>query len=218
MAANRPPIYLYTDGAASGNPGPGGWGVVLRCGEVRKELSGGFACTTNNRMELLAVIKGLEAIRWEGAEVHVFSDSTYVVRTVTEGWKRKKNHDLWARFDALAPRFSLQFTWIKGHAGHPENERCDRLAVEAYSFPFLPPDEGYVATTQPDNLFSSHPHPSHSGLDPESHSPHSHSGPDPESHSPHSHSGLDPESHSSDSHSGLDPESNPQQICKTEKS
>ena len=214
MAANRPPIYLYTDGAASGNPGPGGWGVVLRCGDVRKELSGGFACTTNNRMELLAVIKGLEAIRWEGAEVHIFSDSTYVVRTVTEGWKRKKNHDLWARFDALAPRFSLQFTWIKGHAGHPENERCDRLAVEAYSFPFLPPDEGYVASTQPDNLFScqslqSQSLPSHSGLDPESLSPHSHSGLDPESHSSDSQSGPDPESNPCPSHSGLDPESNP---------
>ena len=145
----RPPIYLYTDGAASGNPGPGGWGVVLTCGDARKELSGGFARTTNNRMELLAVIEGLEAIKWEGAEVHVFSDSTYVVRTLTEGWKRKKNHDLWARYDALAPRFRLSFTWIKGHAGHPENERCDRLAVEAYSHPGLPPDEGYEADVIP---------------------------------------------------------------------
>ena len=140
----RPPIYLYTDGASSGNPGPGGWGVVLRCGDIRKELSGGFARTTNNRMELLAVIKGLEAIRWEGAEVQVFSDSTYVVNTVTQGWKRKKNHDLWAQFDALAARFRLTFTWIRGHAGHPENERCDRLAVEAYSRPGLPADTGYM--------------------------------------------------------------------------
>ena len=139
----RPPIYLYTDGAASGNPGPGGWGAVLVCGDARKEMSGGFAKTTNNRMELLAVINGLEAIKWEGAEVRVFSDSTYVVKTVTEGWKRKKNQDLWARFDALATRFRLQFTWIKGHAGHPENERCDRLAVAAYSLPGLPPDQGY---------------------------------------------------------------------------
>ena len=148
--ATRPPIYLFTDGASSGNPGPGGWGVVLRCGEVRKELSGGFARTTNNRMELLAVIKGLEAIRWDGAEVHVFSDSTYVVGTVTQHWKRKKNHDLWARFDALAARFQLHFTWIKGHAGHPENERCDRLAVEAASLPGLPEDTGWLAT-QTDN-------------------------------------------------------------------
>jgi ribonuclease HI len=131
MSETRPPIYLYTDGAASGNPGPGGWGAVLCCGTFRRELSGGYARTTNNRMELLAVIKGLEAIRWEGAEVHVFSDSTYVVRTITEGWKRKKNHDLWAQFDTLAARFRLQFTWIKGHAGHPENERCDVLATTA---------------------------------------------------------------------------------------
>ncbi len=140
----KPPIYLYTDGAASGNPGPGGYGAVLKCGTLRRELSGGYALTTNNRMELLAVIRGLEAIRWEEAEVMVYSDSTYVVNTVTKGWKRKKNQDLWAKFDAIAGRFSLRFNWIKGHAGHPENERCDRLAVEAYSKPSLPCDEGYM--------------------------------------------------------------------------
>ncbi len=144
MTPDRAPIQLYTDGASSGNPGPGGYGVVLRCGSLYKELSGGFRLTTNNRMELLAVIKGLEAIRWEGAEVQVFSDSTYVVGTVTQGWKRKKNQDLWARYDALAPRFKLQFHWVRGHAGHPENERCDRLAVEAASLPGLPEDSGYV--------------------------------------------------------------------------
>ena len=143
MSSERPTIYLYTDGAASGNPGPGGWGAVLCCGQLRKEMSGGFARTTNNRMELLAVIEGLSAIRWEGARVEVWSDSQYVVNTVTQGWKRKKNQDLWAQFDALAPRFRLQFHWIKGHAGHPENERCDRLAVAAYSLPGLPPDEQY---------------------------------------------------------------------------
>lgn len=141
-------IYLYTDGAASGNPGPGGWGAVLRCGTLRKEMSGGFALTTNNRMELLAVIKGLEAINWEGATVEVWSDSQYVVNTVTKGWKRKKNGDLWARFDALASGFRLSFHWIKGHAGHPENERCDTLAVEAYSKPDLPADEGYINLNQ----------------------------------------------------------------------
>lgn len=139
----RRTIQLYTDGASSGNPGPGGWGVVLVCGSYRKELSGGFALTTNNRMELLAVIKGLEAIRWRGATVQVWSDSQYVVNTITQGWKRKKNHDLWARYDAVAACFNLSFNWIRGHAGHPENERCDRLAVEAYSLPGLPPDEGY---------------------------------------------------------------------------
>ncbi len=141
----KPPIYLYTDGAASGNPGPGGYGAVLKCGDLRRELSGGYALTTNNRMELLAVIRGLEAIRWDGAEVLVYSDSTYVVGTLTKGWKRKKNQDLWARLDTLAGRFSLKFNWIKGHAGHPENERCDRLAVEAYSQPGLPDDEGYLS-------------------------------------------------------------------------
>ena len=144
----RQTIFLYTDGAASGNPGPGGWGVVLVCGNLRKELSGGFALTTNNRMELLAVIKGLEAIRWRGASVEVWSDSQYVVNTLSKGWKRKKNHDLWARYDLLSQRFSLTFHWVKGHAGHPENERCDRLAVQAYSAPDLPQDEGYVQSIQ----------------------------------------------------------------------
>ena len=127
----RPVIQLYTDGASSGNPGPGGWGAVLKCGPLRKELSGGFALTTNNRMELLAVIKGLEAIRWRGADVEVWSDSQYVVNTITQGWKRKKNHDLWARYDELASRFNLRFNWLRGHAGHPENERCDELATTA---------------------------------------------------------------------------------------
>ena len=148
----RPVIYLYTDGAASGNPGPGGWGAVLKCGNLRREMSGGFSLTTNNRMELLAVIMGLEAIKWENATVEVWSDSSYVVKAVTEGWlpkwiatgfKKKKNQDLWLRFDAIYHRHSVTFHWLKGHAGHPENERCDRLAVEAYGRPGLPPDEGY---------------------------------------------------------------------------
>ena len=86
MTDIKPPIFLYTDGAASGNPGPGGYGIVLRCGSYEKELSGGFACTTNNRMELLAVIVGLEQIRWNNAEVHVWSDSSYVVKALNEGW------------------------------------------------------------------------------------------------------------------------------------
>ena len=143
MMAERKVIELYTDGAASGNPGPGGWAAVLRCGALRKEMSGGFCHTTNNRMELLAVIKGLEAILWQDAEVEVWSDSQYVVNTVTQGWKRKKNGDLWERYDAVARNFRLRFHWIKGHAGHPENERCDRLAVEAYKKQDLPHDTGY---------------------------------------------------------------------------
>lgn len=140
----RQTIFLYTDGAASGNPGPGGYGAVLKCGDLRKELSGGFALTTNNRMEMLAVIKGLESIRWPGAKVEVFSDSSYVVNTMTQGWKRKKNHDLWDRLDSLCTRFEVTFHWLKGHAGHPENERCDAMAVAAYSQKDLPTDEGYA--------------------------------------------------------------------------
>jgi ribonuclease HI len=146
-------IYLYTDGAASGNPGPGGWGAVLVCGDLRKEMSGGFALTTNNRMELLAVIMGLEAIKWENATVEVWSDSSYVVKAVEEKWldkwvatgfKKKKNSDLWLRFLPLYKKHQVTFHWLKGHAGHPENERCDRLAVAAYGQPGLPQDEGYV--------------------------------------------------------------------------
>ena len=149
----KPTIYLYTDGAASGNPGPGGWGAVLVCGDLRKEMSGGFALTTNNRMELLAVIKGLEAIRWENATVEVWSDSSYVVKAVEEKWldkwlatgfKKKKNSDLWLKFLPLYRKHQVTFHWLKGHAGHPENERCDRLAVAAYGPPGLPQDEGYV--------------------------------------------------------------------------
>ena len=153
----RPPIYLYTDGASSGNPGPGGYGVVLKCGDAMKEMAGGFIQTTNNRMELLAVIKGLEAIKWENAEVHVYSDSSYVVNAINKGWlenwQRKgfakvKNPDLWLRFSAIYKRHRVAFHWIKGHAGHPENERCDRLAVEAGAGAVaagksLPPDPGY---------------------------------------------------------------------------
>ena len=156
--AQRPPIYLYTDGASSGNPGPGGYGVVLKCAGIEKEMSGGFSLTTNNRMELLAVIVGLEAIRWENAEVHVYSDSSYVVNAINkgwlEGWKRKgfskvNNPDLWLRFSAIYSRHRVAFHWIKGHAGHPENERCDSLAVAAGAGAVaagrtLPADPGYA--------------------------------------------------------------------------
>lgn len=157
----RPPIYLFTDGAASGNPGPGGFGAILRCGSYEKELSGGFALTTNNRMELLAVIRGLEAIRWDNARVEVYSDSSYVVKAVTEGWlenwkrtgfAKKKNADLWLRYDAIARRHRIAFHWIKGHAGHPENERCDALAVAARSQESLPEDSGYLIENQTETL------------------------------------------------------------------
>ena len=152
----RPPIFLYTDGAAS-NPGPGGYGVVLKCDGHMKEMSEGFCLTTNNRMELLAVIKGLEAIKWDNAEVHVYSDSSYVVKAINEGWlenwvrkgfAKVKNPDLWMRFVPLLRKHRVAFHWIKGHAGHPENERCDRLAVAAGGGAAaqgvqLPPDPGY---------------------------------------------------------------------------
>ena len=152
----RPEIILYTDGASRGNPGPGGYGVVISCGDYEKEFSGGFARTTNNRMELMAVIVGLEAIRWENARVNVFSDSTYVVKAVTQGWiqnwqqkgwKKVKNVDLWQRFLAVYSRHQVTFTWIKGHAANPKNERCDRLAVAAALQPGLPEDEGLEKTT-----------------------------------------------------------------------
>lgn len=154
----RPPIYLYTDGASSGNPGPGGYGVVLKCNGLCKEMSGGFSLTTNNRMELLAVIVGLEAIKWENAEVHVYSDSSYVVKAINEGWLEKwqrkgfakvKNPDLWMRFLSVYKRHRVAFNWIRGHSGHPENERCDSLAVAAgagavAAGQILPPDTGYI--------------------------------------------------------------------------
>ena len=154
---SRPTIYLYTDGAASGNPGPGGYGVVLKCGTFVKEISGGFAKTTNNRMELLAVIVGLEAIKWDNARVEVWSDSKYVVNAITEGWlekwilkdwKKVKNPDLWQRFLPLYRAHQVTFHWIKGHAGHPENERCDRLAVAAYGQSGLPEDTGYIISKE----------------------------------------------------------------------
>lgn len=156
----KPPIFLYTDGASSGNPGPGGYGAVLKCAGRVRELSGGFALTTNNRMELLAVIKGLEAIKWRNAVVHIYSDSSYVVKSVNEGWlfgwekkgfAKAKNPDLWQRFLPLYRAHKVTFHWIKGHAGHPENERCDALAVDAGAGAVsrgetLPRDAGYEAS------------------------------------------------------------------------
>lgn len=153
MEKSKGPILLYTDGACSGNPGPGGYAAILRYGEYEKEFSGGFRLTTNNRMELLAVITGLEAIRWRRAKVEIYSDSAYVVNAVTKGWlekwvrsdfAKKKNEDLWRRYMAAVSAHDVTFHWIKGHAGHPENERCDALAVEAASREALPEDKGYI--------------------------------------------------------------------------
>ena len=151
------PINLYTDGSSRGNPGPGGYGIVLTCGQHRKEMSEGFRCTTNNRMELLAVIIGLEAIKRPNAQVNVYSDSSYVVKAVNEGWiqgwlkkglHKQKNADLWERFLQIYRKHQVRFFWIKGHAGHPENERCDKLAVEAALSQELKADLGYEAAPE----------------------------------------------------------------------
>ena len=133
-------IQIYTDGACSGNPGPGGWGVLMRWNGHEKELFGGEAETTNNRMEMMAVIKALEALK-RRSKVELYTDSKYVMQGITEwlsGWKAKgwktaskkpvKNVDLWQEIDAAVQKHDVSFHWVKGHAGHPENERADELA------------------------------------------------------------------------------------------
>jgi len=148
-------VSIYTDGAASGNPGPGGYGVILIWGNHRKELSSGFALTTNNRMELKAVIEGLKALKFEGSRVTIYSDSKYVVEAVNQSWlfewekkafRKKKNGDLWIEFLKEYRKHTVKFIWIKGHADNLENERCDVLATEASRLPNLPPDTGYLKT------------------------------------------------------------------------
>ena len=145
-------IKIYTDGSCSGNPGPGGYGVVLMCPPYRKELSAGYRLTTNNRMELMAVIVGLEALKFDGSNVTIYSDSKYVVDAVSKGWiygwerkgfSGKKNPDLWVRFLRVFRRHNVRFVWIKGHADNVENERCDRLAVAAAEGANLLEDTGY---------------------------------------------------------------------------
>jgi len=148
-------VIIYTDGAARGNPGPGGYGVVLESSRgQRKELSGGFARTTKNRMELLAVIKGLKALKSREYEIEVVSDSKYVVDAINKGWLRnwvqkgfkdKKNPDLWSELLPLLERYNPTFVWVKGHNNHPQNERCDALAVAASKEKNLPPDLGYFS-------------------------------------------------------------------------
>ncbi|MAR21559.1 MAG: ribonuclease HI [Flavobacteriales bacterium] len=133
-------IIIYTDGSAKGNPGRGGYGVVMLSGKHRKEISKGFLLTTNNRMELLAVIVGLENVKKLNSEIVVYSDSKYVVNAIEKGWlfdwqkknfKGKKNPDLWIRFLSVYKKHSIRFLWVKGHNNNVENERCDRLAVSA---------------------------------------------------------------------------------------
>ena len=130
-------IHIYTDGSALGNPGPGGYGLLMRSGKHYKEMSQGYRLTTNNRMELLAVIVALETLKNPGSEVILTTDSKYVVDAVNKKWvfgwekkafKGKKNPDLWKRFLSIYPKHQVQFNWVKGHAGHAENERADRLA------------------------------------------------------------------------------------------
>lgn len=136
-------VEIYTDGACSGNPGPGGWGAILRYGGHEKEMSGGEPDTTNNRMEMMAVIQALEALK-KPSKVDLYTDSKYVMQGVNEwidGWKAKgwktaakkpvKNQDLWQRIDSLIQKHDVTFHWVKGHAGHPENERADELATSA---------------------------------------------------------------------------------------
>jgi ribonuclease HI len=145
-------ITIYTDGASRGNPGPGGYGVILLSGHHRKELSEGFRLTTNNRMELLSVIKGLEALKHPGSQVTVYSDSKYVVDAVEKGWlfewekkgfDKKANPDLWRRFLVIYRRHKVRFVWVKGHASNPLNNRCDELAVAAALSGDLKVDRGY---------------------------------------------------------------------------
>ena len=147
------PVIMYTDGASRGNPGRGGYGTILLWKGNAKELSGGFKKTTNNRMELMAVIAGLEALKKEGVRLKIYSDSQYVVNSVEKSWLKtwiatdfkggKKNKDLWLRYAELAAKHHVQFHWVKGHASNPHNNRCDELATEAADGNHLSDDVGY---------------------------------------------------------------------------
>jgi ribonuclease HI len=155
-------IKIFTDGSAKGNPGRGGYGIVMKYKGNVKEFSQGFQLTTNNRMELMALIVALEQLKTDKIPVKVHSDSKYVLDSITKGWvfswktknfKGKKNKDLWLRYLNLHHKFQLEFEWVKGHNGHPENERCDVLAVNSSDFPNLPKDEGYEESLKEEKLF-----------------------------------------------------------------
>jgi ribonuclease HI len=150
-------IEIFTDGAAQGNPGPGGYGAILRYGGHEKELSGGYHLTTNNRMELLAVIIALESIKKTGIPITVTTDSQYVVNAISKGWlwnwekknfKDKANEDLWRRYIPLHKKLNPKLVWVRGHAGHAENERCDQLAVSAALGGNLLRDSAYEALSK----------------------------------------------------------------------
>jgi ribonuclease HI len=148
-------ITIYTDGASRGNPGPGGYGVILMSGNHKKELSQGYRLTTNNRMELMAVIAGLRALKKQGLNVTIYSDSQYIVKAVEEGWLKrwiatdfkggKKNKDLWMDFHELSQKYHPRFKWVRGHAENIHNNRCDELATAAADGKGLLIDEGYEA-------------------------------------------------------------------------
>lgn len=157
-------LTIYTDGAARGNPGPGGFGAILIWGKIRKEISGGFAHTTNNRMELMAVIEAIRALKKPGMNVTIYSDSSYVVNAVEKGWLRgwlrtnfkgKKNADLWRKYAELAQAHKVKFVWVKGHADNPFNNRCDQLATTAADGGNLKIDVGFMNQdkTSDSNLF-----------------------------------------------------------------
>ena len=164
----RDPIQIFTDGACKGNPGPGGYGVVLISKDRKRELSGGFRKTTNNRMELLACIEGLRSLK-RPCSVVLTSDSKYVVNAMVKGWAKRwrsngwklspsksaKNTDLWKMLLELCEEHSVKFEWVKGHSAHPENERCDELAVAASSGKELPVDQAFETPVLPEgDLFS----------------------------------------------------------------
>ena len=146
-------IIMYTDGASRGNPGPGGYGTILKYGQLSKELSQGYRLTTNNRMELMAVIAGLQALKKENIPITIYSDSQYVVKAVEQGWLKnwiatdfkggKKNKDLWMQYHELAKNKKIRFVWVKGHADNPFNNRCDLLATTAADGHDLLVDTGY---------------------------------------------------------------------------
>ncbi len=154
-------ITMYTDGASRGNPGPGGYGTILMSGPHRKELSKGYKVTTNNRMELMAVIAGLEALKKKGMNVTVYSDSQYVVKAIEQGWLKKwiatdfkggkKNRDLWMKYHNLAKDHKIKFVWVRGHADNPYNNHCDELATTAADGHDLLEDTGYLQDKN--NLF-----------------------------------------------------------------
>jgi ribonuclease HI len=154
-------ILIYTDGASRGNPGPGGYGAVMKYGNLRKELAEGFRLTTNNRMELLSVIVALESLKKEGSEVTIYSDSKYVVDSVELkwllGWEKKqfaktKNSDLWIRFLKTYRKHKVRFVWVKGHSSNQENNRCDELAVSAALGRHLKADVGYEKANSSDKI------------------------------------------------------------------